>query len=180
MIENPFEKLQECHDHILEQLAKLEVALHDLEAGGISALIRQKECLTKTFEFIDTSGHMHTKDEEEGLFPFLDSKLQPRVQRLHFDRTPVQAIKEQHRKGEEITERLRFLNDKLQKDPNQMGAEILLEEFVRKSQALIEFYREHIRGENEVVFPLAERLLTQEEKAEVARIMDAHRRSSES
>ncbi len=61
-----------------------------------------------------------------------------------------------------------------------MGAEILLEEFVRKSQALIEFYREHIRGENEVVFPLAERLLTQEEKAEVARIMDAHRRSSES
>ncbi|MFQ5798441.1 MAG: hemerythrin domain-containing protein [Bacteroidota bacterium] len=178
MINDPFKKLMECHEHILQQLRVFEASLSDLEADGLAAFNRQRESLRKTFEFIDTSVNVHTRDEEEGLFPLLDPKLQPRVRRPHFDRTPVQAIQEQHRKGEEKTQRLKFLNSKLQKNPDQSGADIILEEFVKKGRELIDFYREHIRGEDEVVFPLAQQLLTDEEKVKLADIMNANRQSA--
>ncbi len=178
MTKDPFKNLMECHEHILKQLSAFETILLDLEAYGIKAFKRQQESLGKTFEFFHAEVDLHTRDEEEGLFPFLDPKLQPRVRRPHFDRTPVLAIQEQHRKGEEIIHRLRFLNTKLQKEPDKPGAEILLDEFVGKGKLLIEFYREHIRGENEVIFPLAQRLLTEKEKAKVVDIMNAIRQSS--
>lgn len=178
MIRDPFKKLRQCHDNILERLSSFHTVLVDLETDGISAFPRQEENLRKTIEFVDTIVEIHIRDEEEGLFPLLDPKLQPRVQRPHSQRTPVKAIEEQHRKGDEIIQRLRFLNSKLRKDLNQSGAEILLEEFVKKGRALIDFYREHIRGENEVVFPLAQQLLTEEEKAKVAEVMNGNRESS--
>ncbi len=180
MIEDPFKELMESHEEILKQISEFETALVDLERDGMEAFKKQREIFRRTMEFINTSVKIHMRDEEEGLFPILDPKLQPRISRPHFDRTPVKAIQEQHRKGEEIIQRLRFLARKVEKDFDQLGVDILLEEFIKKSRALIVFYREHIRGENEVVFPLAQRLLTEEEKARVARIMEANRRVSKS
>ncbi len=174
MIKDPFEKLMECHEEILRQISMFEAVLLDLEVDGINALRKHRDSLRKTFEFFHTEVHLHTRDEEKGLFPLLDPKLQPRVRRPHFNRTPIQAIEEQHRKGEEIIHRLKFLSSKIQKEVDHSGAEILLEEFVKKGRALIVFYREHIRRENEVVFPLAQQLLTKEEKAKVASIMEAN------
>ncbi len=180
MIKDPFEKLMECHEEILGQISMFEAVLLDLEVHGMNAFRNHHESLTKTSEFVDTSVAMHMADEEKGLFPLLDPKLQPRVRRPHFNRTPIQAIEEQHRKGEEIIQRLRFLSKKLHKEIDQPGVDILLEEFIKKSRALIVFYREHIRGENEIIFPLAQKLLTEEEKAKVASIMETNRRASKS
>lgn len=180
MIKDPFKELMESHEEILKQISEFETALVDLERDGMKAFRKQQETFRRTMEFINTSGKVHMRDEEEGLFPLLDPKVQPRIPRPHFDRTPVKAIQEQHRKGEEIIQRLSFLGRKLRKEIDQPGVDILLEEFMKKSRALIVFYREHIRGENEVVFPLAQRLLTEEEKAQVASIMEANRQTSKS
>ena len=180
-ITNPIETLMECHEDILRQLNMFEAVLLDLEQNGINAFVRQRESISETFEFFDTTLVLHIMDEEEGLFPLLEPMLQRRsVPHPHFERTPIQAIEEQHRKAEEAAQRLKILNSKLLSEFDQSRSAILLEEFVKKGKALISFYREHVRGENEAVFPLAQRLLTEEEKAKVASVMNAHRGSVQS
>ena len=176
MVKDPFKTLIDCHEHILDELCSFEEALLEVEKGGIQAFTRGQQRFRKMFEFVNTSVVMHTRDEEEGLFPVLDPKLKPRIRRTHFDRTPIRAIEEQHRKAEEAVRRLKFIFSKLEKPESQPRGKKLLAEFVGEGRALIDFYREHIRGENEVVFPLAKRILSDDEKQKVADVMNAIRR----
>jgi hemerythrin-like domain-containing protein len=175
-ITDPFKKLVECHDQILKYLDIFENALLDLEQNGTKALARQQENIKRTFGFFHSEVALHTRDEEDGLFPLLEPKLRRRsVPHPHFDRTPIQAIEDQHRKAEAETQRLEILNSKLQGEVNDSRLALLIEEFVKRGRVLIAFYREHIHGENEAVFPLAERLLTEAEKTRVAGVMNTHR-----
>jgi hemerythrin-like domain-containing protein len=180
-ITDPFKKLVECHDQILKHLHIFENALIDLEQNGTHAFKRERGNIRETFEFFHTDVTLHTRDEEHGLFPLLEPKLHRRpVLNPHFDRTPIQAIGEQHRKAEAETQRLEILNSKLGTEVDEAKCALLIEEFIKRGRVLIAFYREHIRGENEAIFPLAERLLTGREKADVARVMNAHRGSVDS
>lgn len=180
-IRDPFKRLVETHDEILKHLHVFEGVLFDLEQNGIGALAKQRENIKRTFEFFKTEIALHTRDEEDGLFPLLEPKLQRRpVLHPHFDRTPIQAIEEQHRKAEAETQRLEILNSKFQSKVNDLRLALLIGEFVKRGRVLIAFYREHIHGENEAVFPLAERLLTEAEKTRVAGVMNAHRGSVDS
>jgi hemerythrin-like domain-containing protein len=180
-ITDPFRKLVECHDQILKYLDMFENALLDLEQNGMAALAREQENIRRTFDFFRTEVVLHTRDEEDGLFPLLEPKLRRRpVPHPHFDRTPIQAIEEQHRKAEAETQRLEILNSKFQGEVNDSRLALLIGEFVKRGRLLIAFYREHIHGENGAVFPLAERLLTEAEKTRVAGVMNAHRGSVDS
>jgi hemerythrin-like domain-containing protein len=175
-ITDPFRKLVESHEEILTHLRIFESVLIDLERNGRRAISRQQENIHKTFEFFHTHVALHTRDEEDGLFPLLEPKLQRRpVIHPHFHRTPIQAIEEQHRKAEAETERLEILNSKFQSEEDDSRLTHLIVEFVKRGRVLIAFYHEHIRGENTAVFPLAERLLTEDEKRRIANIMNAHR-----
>jgi hemerythrin-like domain-containing protein len=175
-ITDPFTKLVECHDQILERLDIFENALLDLEQNGIKALAREQENINRTFDFFYTEVALHTRDEEDGLFPLLEPKLRRRsVPHPHFDRTPIQAIENQHRKAEAETQRVEILNSKLRAENDEARRTLLIGEFIKRGRVLIAFYREHIRGENEAIFPLAERLLTDAEKTRVAGVMNANR-----
>jgi hemerythrin-like domain-containing protein len=175
-ITDPFRKLVECHEEILTHLRIFESVLIDLERNGRQAVGRQQENISKTFEFFHTHVALHTRDEEDGLFPLLEPKLQRRpVLHPHFDRTPIEAIQEQHRNAEAETQRLEILNNKIQSEQDDSRLAHLIVEFVKRGRVLIAFYHEHIRGENTAVFPLAERLLTEDEKRRIATIMNAHR-----
>jgi hemerythrin-like domain-containing protein len=175
-ITDPFRKLVECHEEILTHLRIFESVLIDLERNGRQAVSRQQDNIRETFEFFHTHVALHTRDEEDGLFPLLELKLQRRpVIHPHFHRTPIQAIEEQHRKAEAEAQRLEILNSKIQSEQDDSRLAHLIVEFVKRGRVLIAFYHEHIRGENTAVFPLAERLLTEDEKRRVANIMNAHR-----
>jgi iron-sulfur cluster repair protein YtfE (RIC family) len=101
IITDPFRKLVECHDEILKHLRTFEDALLDLEQDGRRGLTRQLESIKGALEFFQTEIALHTRDEEDGLFPLLEPKLQRRpTPHPHFDRTPIQAIEQQHRKAE--------------------------------------------------------------------------------
>jgi hemerythrin-like domain-containing protein len=180
-ITDPFTKLVECHDQILKYLAIFENALLDLEQNGARAVAREQENIKRTFDFFHSEVALHTRDEEDGLFPLLEPKLRRRsVPHPHFDRTPIQAIEDQHRKAEAETQRLEILHSKLGTENDEARCALLIGEFIKRGRVLIAFYREHIRGENEAIFPLAEWLLTGAEKTRVAGIMNAHRGPVES
>ena len=55
------------------------------------------------------------------------------------------------------------------------GGAGFFEEFARQVRAYATFYRDHMRAEEEVVFPLAERTLTEEDWREIDAAFAAHR-----
>lgn len=135
-VTDPFKKLVECHDQILKHLQVFEDALNDLERNGIHAFKKERENITETFGFFHTAVTVHTRDEEDGLFPLLEPKLQRRpILNPHFERTPIQAIQEQHRKAEAETQRLEILHSKLGTENDEEGALFSSESLSREEES---------------------------------------------
>ena len=70
-IEDPLEHLVACHRRIEQRLTTLERAAEALDTRPAEAL----EAVQSALRFMDTSGHLHTVDEEESVFPRLRPQL---------------------------------------------------------------------------------------------------------
>ena len=70
-IDTPIEHLMTCRRRIEQRLDTLVLAAAHLESNRTAAL----EAIRKSFEFLDTSGALHTEDEEGSLFPRLRPTL---------------------------------------------------------------------------------------------------------
>jgi len=64
-LDAPLEHLMACHRRIEERLATLERAGAALESRRDEAL----GAIRAAFAFMDSNGAIHTRDEEESLFP---------------------------------------------------------------------------------------------------------------
>lgn len=155
---NVIEKLRECHDHILEHLGRLEQVVRRI---GISCFPSgefqdAQEQLKAFFHFMETSAALHTFHEEHGLFPVLSSHFHG-----HQECTPVDMMESEHRKAEGVwlLQKERF--ERLKEQDETAPKDFL--EFCATMMDLIALYRHHIWKENNVLFPMAERLLTQQE-----------------
>lgn len=84
-VDHPLEHLVACHGRIEERLAILERAGAVLDTHTADALNAIQGC----FRYFDTSGIMHTADEEESTFPRLRPRLTPdeigEIERLERD-----------------------------------------------------------------------------------------------
>lgn len=155
---NVIEKLRECHDHILEHLGQLEKVVRQI---GISCFPlgefqNAQEQLKAFFHFMETSAALHTFHEERGLFPALSSHFHG-----HQECTPVDMMESEHRKAEGIllVQKERF--ERLKQERVTAPEDYL--EFCSTMMDLVALYRHHIWKENNVLFPMAERLLSQQE-----------------
>ncbi len=171
-ITNPIEKLIECHDHILAQLSLFNQSLNSVEQQGVVGFLSERENIKKTFEFIDTSIMLHTRDEEEGLFPMLQPKLEAKLIGSGGGKTPVDMMESEHRIVEEVTSRVKSLASMIEKSPHESETSLLLDEFLQKGRWIIQAYQGHIWKENNVLFPMAERLLSVEERKQIAEVMN--------
>src|SRR5215469_12168280 len=95
-LDHPLEHLVACHARIEERLAILERAGEYLDAKPEEA----QQALESVFRYFETSGVMHTADEEESVFPRLAGRLNEE------EREYVAALEEQHREAEELYARL--------------------------------------------------------------------------
>lgn len=174
-ITNPIEKLIECHDHILAQLSLFTQSLNAVEQQGVVGFLSERENIKKTFEFIDTSIMLHTRDEEEALFPKLQPKLEAKLPGGGGGKTPVDMMESEHRIVEEVTSRVKSLASMIEKNLHENETSLLLDEFLQKGRWIIQAYQGHIWKENNVLFPMAERLLSAEDKEQVAGVMNNNR-----
>ena len=78
-IDSPIEHLTACHRRIEQRLETLVNAAGHIPTNRTSALGAVKSSL----HFLDTSGVLHTEDEELSLFPRLRPKLCLRRSRLY-------------------------------------------------------------------------------------------------
>jgi hemerythrin-like domain-containing protein len=160
----PIEALYICHENILKRMSMIDTMGREILAEGAAAFSRQIESWREIFSFIEHSIGNHTRDEEEGLFPLL----------AEHRGTPVENLLADHDEAERTEAWLAERFETLAADEETGTAEGLVE-FADRALWLADFYRRHIALENEMVFPEAERTLTEEEKRDLGLKMRRHR-----
>jgi hemerythrin-like domain-containing protein len=151
-IDEPLEHLMACHRRIEERLETLERASEHLEDRTEEAL----GAFRSAFAFLDSSGALHTADEEESLFPRLVAALEPG------ERSYLAGLEHDHTEAHRIYAELKVSLDR----PAQ--ARHLVER-------LCALYRAHIASEDSVLQEYAKAHLTSGQLAEIAREMKDRR-----
>jgi CBS domain-containing protein/hemerythrin-like domain-containing protein len=143
-------QLRREHDLILRVLDGLEAVVRRLERKEKVSASLIAAAIDALSAFAD--GCHHAK-EEEGLFPALQLRGLPR------EAGPLTATRADHDQGRRLLRSLRSTTGTNGGSPRLAGV-------VREYAALL---RLHIAKENDELFPLAERLLTAEDHARLAR-----------
>lgn len=139
----------EDHEHALSQLNGLEKQLQFIQQGG--EVEKAKIHLISFSRFLEIALDIHFVQEEEALFPFLVQKMGPNG--------PVAVMEHEH---EDLRAAQMKLKEELSKD--EINKEIVL----HHGSLILNVLRDHIMKENQVLFPLSQQVLSEEdwEKAE--------------
>jgi hemerythrin-like domain-containing protein len=166
-IDTPIEHLMACHRRIEQRLETLINAAAHITSDRIRAL----ETIRKSLEFLDSSGALHTEDEEASLFPRLRPKLT--TSELAF----VDSLEAQHVEAGAVYTELKRLAAGLAGPNDPIAASIdSYRDCASRLQAL---YRDHIRAEDEILTAIAKRTLGESEISEISREMRARRSKRE-
>lgn len=158
----PLEHLVACHDRILERLRTLERAGEALETDPAAAL----EAIASALRFLETSGKLHTQDEEESVFPRMRARLS-QADRLYLD-----SLEAQHREKEHVYRALFDTVAALRQSPN---AE-LVGRYRELAARLASLYRAHIESENTILAALGRNCLEEAELHAIHEEMKARRK----
>ncbi|HEX5430347.1 MAG TPA: hemerythrin domain-containing protein [Bryobacteraceae bacterium] len=162
-IDTPVEHLMACHRRIEDRLATLKRAGEHLGENRTAAL----EAIKKSIAFLDSSGALHTEDEEASLFPRLRPLLRPEeVQYLD-------SLEAQHREAESIFSQLKEAVAKLATAPD--GGAVLENRYHELAARLSALYRPHIQSEDEILTRMARRDLGTDQLQAISREMRARR-----
>lgn len=164
---DPTALLSDCH-------RRIEIFLGSLQR--IAMLIDQplpgdaRAALESSLRYFRDAAPKHTADEEESLFPRLrqiqDADLQAAVAKLN-------ALEHEHRRADSLHADVAALGNKCL----QFGslAESEAQRFREAVAELASMYKEHIRIEDDEVFPVAGRALSEQEKRAIANEMASRR-----
>lgn len=164
--DNPIGLLGDCHRRIENFLQVLHRVAH--EARGASLTGEQREAFDRALTYFRTGAPRHTADEEDSLFP--------RLREIDAGREAleqVERLQQDHLRAAEWEQRVQELGSRwlaagsLPPD----GAAALCETLDR----MRELYRDHIALEDSRLFPLADRVLDPQAKAEIGREMAGRR-----
>jgi len=151
---DPFEQLDACHRHVLATTEALWQAM-DALARGREFTPEVLAAVADTLAVIHVAIPLHSADEEQTLFP--------RLRRCELfagsPGTPMDCMEQEHVQHRELASAL--ARGVLQRD---------VDAAVRAGRAIASEYAEHIAKEDEILFPLARRLLT--DPAELAAMAD--------
>jgi len=164
---DPMGLLFDCH-------RRIEMFLRSLQAvagGGPRLDDERRRALELALRYFRESAPKHTADEEESLFARLrsvgDEELKTALQKM-------EALEHDHREADALHRQVDELGTRWL-DAEELSA-VDFAQFRDAVARLAEIYPQHIQVEDQVLFPAAERALSSEQKAEIAKEM-AERRS---
>jgi hemerythrin-like domain-containing protein len=161
-LDRPLDHLTACHRRIEQRLATLERVSGHLGLRYDEAL----EAIEACFRFFDTSGILHTADEEESVFP----RLQPAL--TGEERAFIGTLEDQHREADRIYAELKAIANELQAGP---PSDELREQYSAAVRRLAELYRSHMAAEDQTLIALGQRVLSAHELTEISREMKQRR-----
>ncbi len=162
-VDTPLDILKREHERILENLGLLHGASLCLTLGNLTphSAIREKgiEHLSKVLDFFDKDAGLHFRREEKILFPALENHLE-------VGKSPTRLLLKEHGEVRQWYTRLKKKLVELQGDGSEYSTAIPAE--VQDISSHIEhILREHIKKEDESLFPLAKSLLAEKELKEI-------------
>ena len=155
--ESPTAVLVHEHDLILQALDAIERKLTRLEAGGGG----DRAYFEKAVEFLRTfADKCHHGKEEDLLFKAMVNKGFP------LQGGPIAVMLSEHEAGRAFIRGIAAGAARLGTDPS--GAKQVID----NGRAYIQLLRGHIAKENQILFPMAERVLSPEDQALLAQAFD--------
>ena len=140
--------LSEEHQEVLRRLKRLEAGLEPYDEGVVK----------ETVQFFEEQLVLHRRKEEEILFPILG-------RHIGTDGGPIHCMLEEHSIEKKYIDIIRTaLAD---------GGSGMQERIVEAAQGILSLLPDHIAKEDGVLYPLAERTLSEAEKTEMKGAMDA-------
>jgi hemerythrin-like domain-containing protein len=164
--------LSDCHRRIEMFLGSLEAVARTIDLPATEETGRALETALRYFR---ESAPKHNADEEESLFPRMRRIQRPEIQSAL---AKLDDLEKEHRWAAPLHAEVERLGRKRLSGAILSPAEI--EGFRKTVFDLASMYREHIRVEEDLVFPTAARLLPGTDKAEIAKEMAARRKAGDS
>ncbi|HSE49055.1 MAG TPA: hemerythrin domain-containing protein [Terriglobales bacterium] len=161
--------LSDCHRRIESFLGVLEAVGKTLDQPLTEEVAR---ALGTALAYFHDAAPKHTADEEESLFPRLRRLHDPGVRAAM---SQLQHLEEDHRAADPLHAQVERLGRKYLA-AGKLGAPEVAEyrDAVARLRAI---YAQHIRLEDEVVFPLAQLVLPKAEKSAIAAEMAGRRQA---
>jgi hemerythrin-like domain-containing protein len=165
---DPTGLLSDCHRRIVMFLETLGAVAEVIERPPTEEVAR---ALESALRYFSQAAPKHTADEEESLFPRLRQISNPDVTSAF---SKLQELEEEHRWA-----------NLLHAEVEQLGVEYLSEGRLSRPEVdtfrtairdLRSMYERHIGIEDGIVFPLAARLLTEQDKSAIAEEMAGRRK----
>lgn len=164
---DPMGLLSDCHRRVEMFLGMLESAANKLRGGSQD---ETRQLLESALHYFAHAAPKHTADEEESLFPRMRQLSQPEVKSAL---ETLAGLEQDHRWAEPLHAEVEQVGRKyLARETLSLNEVEIFRESVARLAAM---YRNHIRVEEELVFPLAARLLPESDKAAIAREMARRR-----
>ena len=157
-IDRPIEHLTACHRRIEDRLSTLERTAEWLESEDEKKKAEARQAIASALRFLDSSGVMHTADEESSLFPRLLPRLDPG------ERDYVESLEHQHREVDQAYAEVKAAVDAGQSDRYRAAV-----------ARVARLYREHIASEDSVLTAIAARHLSTADLDAIAAEMRARR-----
>lgn len=156
------------HNSLKEAMEAFALTLADLGATK-NVVGKNHNEVKKFFNFFMIEFILHNQKEENVLFPVLarrflevgeHSKTTPPI-------TPIDVLKNEHREATQVGIEARCTWEMIQQIFDPSSQTILLGNFLRKANTLLEMMRLHIFREDDIVFSLAQRHLSQKQLDEM-------------
>lgn len=160
---NPTGLLSDCHRRIEMFLGALKVVATTIDQPLTE---ETTQALTAALRYFREAAPKHTADEEESLFPRLRGVNDP-------DARAALAQLEQLEKDHQWADALHAEVDRLGQRylSKTRLSPVEAEKFRTAVDQLGSMYQQHIRVEDEMIFPVAARVLSQDDRASIAREM---------
>lgn len=164
---DPTGLLSDCHRRIEMFLGTLQAVADVVDRPATDDVA---QALETALRYFSQAAPKHTADEEESLFPRLRQVANPEVTTAL---SRLDALEEEHRRA-----------DPLHADVEQLGVKYLsvkslssheVERFRAAIRDLRAMYERHIGVEDSVIFPLAARLLSEQDRSAIADEMAGRR-----
>lgn len=165
--EAPLEMLAACHEKIRQQCATLQRLVAHIETRGIDADARQ--AASNILRYFETAGKLHHQDEEEDIFPALIESMtaQEAVHSLHPENL-MQTLSADHRTQDALWLPLRNALTRIARgEQTTLTATDVLPWLTQHAQ--------HLQQEDDVLLPMAKRLLSNAALEKIGRAMCARR-----
>lgn len=167
---NPLALLVHCHEKIDYHLCSLEQAVESLRSGQREKLKYAFADVSMASAHFAVPGVKHTEDEEISLFPRLREHGGEAGQEAL---AAMEELESQHGEAERIHAEFDALVASMPRDGSADARDV--DRFGELIAMLCALYRPHIRVENELVFPVAARVLSAQDIQQLGAEMRARR-----